>query len=134
MSCKKIEGRAYHSKYPVKATCLTTGTVYEWASIMDATADTGFTYNMVKLAVTGQVAHYAGLRWETTVTIRAAEPSPRILEVADLYSHGLTGKAMAATMGISLNTVKFHLQRAKALGLIQLRDMTKCRSVHNEQL
>ncbi|MGL4755332.1 MAG: hypothetical protein ACRCXB_23475 [Aeromonadaceae bacterium] len=133
MSCKKIEGRPYHNKYPVKATCLTTGTVYEWGSIMEATADTGFTYNMVKLATTGQLASYAGLRWETTVPLRSVEPSARIKQVADLYNQGLTGKAMADTMSISLNTVKFHLQRARALGLVQLRDMSKCRHDRNEQ-
>lgn len=124
MSCHKKPGQHYAHRYPVKATCRTTGAVYEWPSIKDATLDTGFTYNMVKLAISGQVDGYSGLDWETSEPLRSPGPSPRIAQAARLYQQGLTGQQMADRMGISLNTVKFHLQRAKALKLITLRKMS----------
>ncbi|QIZ02662.1 hypothetical protein AhyVDH1_057 [Aeromonas phage AhyVDH1] len=108
-------------KYPVRATCIKTGTTYEWPSIVDATLDTGFTYNMIKLCISGQCKSYSGLRWTTTAQLRSPGPSPRIIETANLYKTGITIPEIAKEMGISVNTAKFHIQRAKALNLIELR-------------
>lgn len=111
-------------KYPVRATCIKTGATYKWPSIKAATLDTGFTYNAVKLAVTGQLESYAGLRWSTPERIRSPGPSLRIAQIAQLHQRGLTNRQMAAFLGLSQNTVKFNKQRAKHLGLITLRNWT----------
>ncbi|AWH15013.1 hypothetical protein [Aeromonas phage 85AhydR10PP] len=123
MTVRKQEGRHYANKYNVRATCLTTGTTYEWPSISKACSDGGFCYNMIKLCLAGQLESYSGLRFETDTPRRSEEPSTRIQECADLYNQGLTAKEIADRMGITLNTVKFHKQRAKALGLVKLRKM-----------
>ncbi|APU00452.1 hypothetical protein [Aeromonas phage 3] len=111
------------NRYRVKAECIKTGTVYEWPSISAATRDGGFCYNMIKLCLAGQLESYSGLRFTTDSPRRSTAPSARILEAAELHRKGLTGQQMADTMGISLNGVKFLKQRAKHLGLIQLRAM-----------
>ncbi|AWH14561.1 hypothetical protein [Aeromonas phage 13AhydR10PP] len=123
MTTRKQEGRHYANKYNVRATCIKTGVVYEWPSISKACADGGFCYNMIKLCLAGQLESYSGMRFETDTPRRSEEPSARIQECADLHNQGLSAKAIAAIMGISLNTVKFHKQRAKALGLVKLRKM-----------
>ncbi|APU01203.1 hypothetical protein [Aeromonas phage 32] len=111
------------NRYKVKATCLTTGTVYEWPSISAACADGGFSYNMIKLCLAGQLTSYSGMAFTTDSPRRTTEPSARIKEAAELHLQGLTAKQMADTMGISINGVKFLKQRAKHLGLIKLRAM-----------
>ncbi|APU00788.1 hypothetical protein [Aeromonas phage Asp37] len=108
------------NRYRVKAECLTTGATYEWPSISAATKDGGFSYNMIKLCLAGQLESYSGLRFTTDSPRRTTQPSARILEAAELHGKGLTARQMADTMGISLNGVKFLKQRAKHLGLIQL--------------
>ncbi|MGL4506718.1 MAG: helix-turn-helix transcriptional regulator, partial [Aeromonas sobria] len=101
------------------------GSVYHWPSITAACSDGGFCYNMIKLCLAGQLESYSGMKFESDTPRRSVAPSARIIECAELYKKGLTGQQMADTMGISLDTVKFHKQRAKALGLIQLRKMSK---------
>ncbi len=46
-----------------------------------------------------------------TVSIEAGL-SPRETEVLDCAAHGLTDKAIAADLGISIRTVRFHLDKA----------------------
>lgn len=120
MCIKKIPGQHYSNRYEVHARCLKTGATYKWPSIRAACDDGGFCYNMIKLCVAGQLASYSGLEFTTPTPRRTETPSPRIVEVSELYQKGLSHKEISSIMGVAIDTVKFHLQRARNLGLVEL--------------
>ena len=106
-------------KTPVRATCLTSGMVYEFPS-MAATAEAGFDAGNVRDCIRGRAKTHAGMIWEAIGPLRPERQGggKRLKEAAALVIAGCTPKQVSEKMGITIATARQYINQGKCLGIV----------------
>lgn len=103
---------------PVIATCQTTGQTYHYKSITEAAIKGGFERSCVVSCVHGKQKAHGGYTFKAP-SKPSWQPSPRLVQVAEMRNAGLSNIQIAAQIGITANSVKAKACQARALGMIE---------------
>ncbi|MGL4355698.1 MAG: hypothetical protein ACRCTP_17835 [Aeromonas popoffii] len=110
---------AQPARTAVKATCLSSGNVYEWSSIRKAADEGGFDYTSLRNALTGKAKGnvHAGHRFEASTPLRQTKPTSNVVKIAEMRNKGMGNVEIAKVLGFTTNTVAVYACHARNLGL-----------------
>lgn len=104
-------------KIAIIATCLTTGNVTRFATMMEAATKGGFEYSGVMACVHGRTPQYVGhtFKREDAAQYR---PRGRVVQISELYKAGQTIREIADDLGLKYKSVATKVIQARHLGLL----------------
>lgn len=117
---------AQPARTAVKATCLSSGKVFEWPSIRQCADDGGFDYTSIRNALTGKSKDnvHAGHRFEAATPLRQTKPTTNVVKVAKMRNKGMGNVEIAKVLGFTTSTVAVYACHARNLGLtLTLREV-----------